>query len=174
MSLFGSLFGKSGRVQQYPTTTPEQQGLQSQILAQLPQLIGQLQTGAKPFDFGPIEQRARTQFREETIPSLAERFTSMGAGGQRSSAFESALGRAGAGLEQGLAGLRADIGLQEGGRQQQNLLSLLGLLGGIGMRPSFESGYSPGQVGILPQITGSGLNVLLGLLGQRLAKRGGI
>jgi hypothetical protein len=75
------------------------------------------------FDFAPIAQQARTQFNQQTIPSIAERFTAMGGGGGRSGAFAQQLGQAGANLETNLAALQSQYGLQ----QQGNLLRMLGL-----------------------------------------------
>jgi hypothetical protein len=49
------------------------------------------------------------QFNEQTVPMLAERFSGQGAGAQRSSAFQQALGSAGAGLQENLAALRAGL-----------------------------------------------------------------
>ena len=65
-------------------------------------------------DFEPLRQQAMTQFNTQTVPSLAERFTSLG-GGQRSSAFQGALGQAGAGLQENLAGMQTLLadGLQK-------------------------------------------------------------
>jgi len=70
----------------------------------------------------PLLNQARTDFYTKTVPSLAESFTSLGgAGGQRSSAFQGALGAAGAGLEQNLAGLQ----YQHDQDQQSQLMKLL-------------------------------------------------
>ena len=51
----------------------------------LNQTLGQLQQPGK-FDFAPIAAQARKGFQEQTIPSIFERFTSMGGSGGRSSA----------------------------------------------------------------------------------------
>jgi len=148
MSLRNMLFGRGGRTEQFEKYTPEQQSALSQILQQA--LTG-LQ--GNQFDFGPIEEQARTDFREQTIPGIAERFTGMGAGGQRSSAFRSALGRAGSGLEQGLAAQKSGYNLQRQGLLQ-NLL-------GTGLSPRFESAYFNRQPGLLES---SLPNVLPGLM----------
>jgi len=119
--------GTPARTEQTPLTTPEQKSVLDKLLSQ----------GAESFaDFGPIEQQARTQFAEETIPGLAERFTSMG-GGQRSSAFQSALGRAGAGLESSLAGLKSQRGAQQLG---------------LGLQPQFQPTRLQREPGLLEQI----------------------
>ena len=85
-----------------------------------------------------IENRARNQFQTQTVPSLAERFTSMGGpgsqGGQRSSAFGAQLGGAGADLESQLAALRSQFGMQ----QTQ-----------MGLTPTFDTMNNPRQPGVL-------------------------
>jgi hypothetical protein len=133
-------------------------GLQNQSIQQA---LSLLQGGKAPgsFDFAPIAQQARTQFQTQTIPGLAERFTAMG-GGQRSSAFQSALGRAGAGFEENLAGLQSKYGLAQQGQNTQ----LLQLLLGMGSQPSYESAYFPGQPGLL-QSAAPALGQLGGLAG---------
>lgn len=143
----GGLFGggSEGQVKQNQRFNPQQQALQQQLL----QLLGPLLQGgigSRPdyTGFAPIEQNARTQFHTQTIPGLAERFTSMGGAGTRgSSDFAGALGSAGAGLEQGLGALRAQYGLQQQGMQQNYLQNLLGL----GFQPSFENYYQKSQPG---------------------------
>lgn len=134
-------FGKEPSVQQISRFTPQQQGLQNQSIQNLMQL---LQSGAgTPGNFAPIAQRARTQFQTQTIPSLAERFTAMG--GQNSSAFQGALGQAGAGLEENLAGLESQYGLQ----QNSQLQNLLQLLGSLGLQQGSENLVHEGQPGAL-------------------------
>jgi len=89
----------------------------------------------KELDFGPIAERARSKFYGETVPTLAERFTSLGGAGQRSSAFQRQLGSAGAKLEEGLAALQAQLdpqyALQKAsyGLQRGELGARLGQLG---------------------------------------------
>ena len=63
----------------------------------------------KELDFGPIEARARRQFAQETLPSIAERFTALTGGGQRAGAFERQKAQAGSELEENLAALRATM-----------------------------------------------------------------
>lgn len=60
-------------------------------------------------NFEPTAARARKAFQEETLPGIAERFTSMTGGGQRSGAFERQKAQAGATLESNLAALRAQV-----------------------------------------------------------------
>jgi len=172
MAFLGGLFGSGpqpSRTEQVPRFTPQQQAMQNQMLSMMGPLMQQMQQPQQKFDFGPVEQQARTQFREQTIPGLAERFTGMGAGGQRSSAFQGALGRAGAGLEENLAGMKSGIGLQQQGMEQQRMQSLLASLLGGGMQPSFESYYTPRtqqSYGILPYLLGGGQQAAMGMLGS--------
>jgi hypothetical protein len=124
--------------------------------------------------FEPIAQQARTQFQTQTIPGLAERFTSLGSGAQRSSAFQGALGQAGAGLEQNLAALGSQYGLQQRGLDQQLLSALLS----TALAPESETLITPGQPGalqelvptlgrLLPLLLGGGLQSLLSFLGGK-------
>lgn len=133
---FGGLFGggSEGGVNQAPRFNPQQQ----QALALL---LGQGSAGLQnPYaGFAPIAQQARNQFNQQTIPSLAERFTSMGNASLSSPAFASQLGQAGAGLEEALAALQSQYGM----KNQQNALSLLAL----GLSPSFENFYQRSQPG---------------------------
>lgn len=121
--------------------TPQQQGLQDQGIQNLLQLLQS--GGGTPGNFAPIAQKAKTQFQTETIPSLAERFTAMG--GQNSSAFQGALGQAGAGLNENLGALESQYGLQQNA-QIQNLMQLLT---GLSSQPSFENVVYQGQPGLL-------------------------
>lgn len=128
--------GSPAYIEQIQRFTPEQQQAMNTILQQvLAQLSGDT------FDFGPIEQRAREQFQQSTIPSLAERFTSLGRGAQSSSGFRQSLGQAGSGLESGLAALRSQYGLQRGALLQ-NLLR-------VGLQPQFEPLYHQRQPGFI-------------------------
>lgn len=148
-----------GQALQFQRFSPEQLQAMEQLRSLGMSGLGALQG----LSFDPIEQRARQQFSKTTIPSLAERFTAMG-GGQRSSAFQSALGEQASDLESQLAALRSQYGLQ----QHQALLPLLQL----GLQPSFETVYSPPGPGFgasfagpLAQGVGASLPLLLGGIG---------
>ena len=154
------LVGAPGQMQYAPLLTPQQQGLQSQNIQNV---LGMLQGGANApsrFDFGPIEAQARRGFETQTIPSLAERFTSLG-GGQRSSAFQGALGQAGSDLEGQLAAMRSGIGLQQQQMDRDYLLNLLR----FALMPQFESQYIPATGGLLGNAAGA--------VGQGLGSLGG-
>ncbi len=150
MAWYDSLAGAPARTEQLQRFNPQQQNALSQLLSQGLQGIQPQNSGA---GFEPIAKQARTQFQEQTVPGLAERFTSMGNGALSSPAFASQLGQAGAGLEQGLAAQQAQYGLQQQGLSQ-NLL-------GLGLTPQFENIYQQRQPGFLESAGGSALQALL-------------
>ncbi len=163
-----SLFKKSPRQQNVSKLSPQQLALQSQAgnLA--------MQGLQNPYEgFEPIEQRARTQFQTSTVPSLAERFTAMGSGGNRSSAFQGAIGQAGAGLESNLAALRSQYGLQNRGLSQQLL--------GQALQPNFDTVFQQQQPGFLESTLGGlsgplsqyGLLESLGMFGNPSNQKSG-
>lgn len=89
------------------------------------------------FEFGPIAEQARKRFKEETIPTLAERFTTITGGGQRSGAFERQKAKAAEGLEKGLAALQAQLEPQYALQKAQYGLqrgALAGQLGQLGLQ----------------------------------------
>jgi hypothetical protein len=131
--LFGG--GKEGGVQQAQIFNPQQQQILQFLLQQGQQGLQNPSAG-----FAPIAQQARSQFNQQTVPSLAERFTSMGQNSLGSPAFASQLGQAGSGLEEALAALQSQYGMQN----QQNALQMLAL----GMSPGFENFYQGSQPGL--------------------------
>lgn len=148
-SLKNMMMGTPSETRQIPRYNQEQQGAFSQLLSR----------GLAGSDFGGIEQQARKQFSEGTVPSLAERFTSMGipggtGGGQRSSAFQSSLGRAGSDLESQLAGLKSQYGMQQLG---------------MGLTPQFDTSYFQHQPGMLEHGAESAMNQIMPLLMRMLA-----
>ncbi len=166
----GGLFGKKEKMSQLPTMNQGQLGLLGQLLGGL----GGGDVGGGPLGSGmgylqqmlsgsPESAEAFTapymrHFREHTVPSLAERFSALGSGSQSSGAFVSALGQAGAGLEEQLAAVRGQ--LQHGAMGQ-----LGGLLGyGLGAKP-FENIFRPATSGFLGSLApgiGQGLGMSLG------------
>jgi hypothetical protein len=121
------LFGTPERYEQEQLYTPEQQSV-------LDMLLGQ---GAQNADFGGIENREVSRFNKETIPSIAERFTSMGAGGQRSSSFQGALGGAASDLGERLGSLRSQYGLQQLGQ---------------GLKQRYQTNFRPRESGFLEKV----------------------
>lgn len=151
------LTGTPAQTKQFQRFTPQQQQLQQQSINQLMSLLGPM--AKQRFDFAPIAQQARTQFQQQTIPSIAERFTAMGGGALSSPAFASQLGQAGAGLEESLAALQSQYGFKEQALRQNLLQTLLAL----GMQPAFETAYQPASPGFAQQFA-SGLGSAAGLL----------
>lgn len=141
----GGLWGKKERTDQVPMFSPEIMALKNQMG---PQIWQQIMGGQ--FDFDPIEQLTRRGFQSKTMPSIMNRFN-MG-NNLNSSAQMGALGEAGAGLDQQLAGMRQDYGLQ----RQRLLASLMP----SAMSPSFENVGRPRQQGGMEQ----GMNALLQML----------
>lgn len=163
MSSFSDFFfGKPEQVQQLQNFSPEQQQILNQLLGgaggQLPQMFEYLQKilSQDPELMAQFETPTLRAFNEQTIPSIAERFSGMGA--QRSSAFGQQLGQAGERLQEGLAANRANLGgqainqlqsLLNGGLTQQftNVLrpqtqgALGGILGGLGQGLGMGLGY---------------------------------
>jgi len=116
--------GYSPGVSQLQRFTPQQQAAQNQIL----------QYALQNLNPQAAENQATKQFYSEVVPTLAERFSGMGAGGQASSDFRGAISAAGLELPERIQALR-----------HQSALALLG----HGLQPSFESIYQPGEQGIL-------------------------
>jgi len=150
--------GSPEAIERTPRFDPQRMAGFDQILQQA--LSGLSQGGG---GFGPIEQRETQRFQQETVPGIAERFTSMGAGAQGSSGFAEALGGAGAQLGTGLGALRSQ---HELGRQSQ-LMSLLGM----GLTPQEEITHfqqEPGFLGTagsgLAQGLGYGIPIALGAM----------
>ena len=152
------LFGKGEKTDQFQKYTPQQQDIFSQLLGgaggQLPQAFEFLSSilSQNPEAIAKFEAPTRRAFEEQTIPSIAERFT--GAGAQKSSAFGQQLGKAGESLEEGLAAQRGNMSFQA-------LSQLMGLLG-TGLTPQFENVFRSGTGGALGNLAGSAGN--LGLL----------
>ena len=132
---------------------PQQQQALMQLLSQ-----GQAGLQNPTAGFQPIEDYARSKFQRESIPGLAERFTSLGGSDTRgSSDFAGMLGGAQSEFDQGLAALRAQYG-QQG---QQNALQLLQ----TGLQPQTDQMYMGEQQGIGDQIAEMGGNALGTYLG---------
>jgi hypothetical protein len=122
--------GEEGNALFFNRFNPQQQQLMA-ILGQL----GQQGLQGNNFSFGPIEQQARQGFAQQTVPSIAERFSGLGA--QKSSAFGQQLGQAGAGLESDLAAQKQLYNM--------NLSGLFQNLASLGLTPQYESIFSPKQ-----------------------------
>lgn len=117
------------------TLDPQQKAAFEQLLGMLSGGRG-LQLGqnyledilsGSPEAFEKFEAPYKRQFQEEIIPGIAERFSGAGAGAQSSSAFQQALGGAGADLSERLASLREGLRLQASSRPFDQLSQLLGM-----------------------------------------------
>lgn len=148
------LWGKQGGAEQVQNFTPQQQGIM-----QLLQMLGLQGLQDPSAGFEPIENQARTQFSQQTVPSIAERFTSMGNNALSSPSFAAQLGQAGAGLEGDLASQRAQFG-------QQNIQQLLQMLQ-MGLQPQFENIYRPREAGAAENLGKAALGNIGGLWDMR-------
>jgi hypothetical protein len=125
------------------TNTPQQQQILQLLSSLLPQGLQGLNIPGQGSSFDAIENRARTNFSKNAIPSLANRFAGIGNSGSALSSpdFLSALSGSQAELEEALAALRSQHGIQEQGLQSNNIFNLLT----AGLRPQFDYGIAPGQ-----------------------------
>jgi hypothetical protein len=137
------LVGKPGTFQRQERFSPQQGQLQNQAIAQTLQLLQSL--GQQQPSFQGIRDLAEKRYQEKTIPSIAERFTRMGA--QGSSAFGQELGQSGADLNAQLAALESQHGLQSRGQDMNLLSTLLGL----DMANPYETFYEEPSSGFLQQ-----------------------
>lgn len=140
--LFGGSRDRSSRdpntpkgYDRFSTLDPQQQ----QIYQMLTQMLGsggnfqqaqdyqsQLLSG-DPAAYEKFEAPYKRQFNEQIVPGLAERFSGMGAGAQSSSAFQQALGGAGADLSERIASMREGLRYQASSQPFEQLMRLLGL-----------------------------------------------
>jgi hypothetical protein len=136
----GNFFtGHPASAQQFSTITPMQGQVKGAAGNQALRLLQQL--GGGQFGQSPIAQQAVNRFNTQTVPGLAERFTSLGQGSQRSSAFQGALGEAGSELQGGLAAL-----------EQQNAMQLLPQLFQSSLMPEFENAITQADTGLFGKI----------------------
>lgn len=143
--------GTPESVEQYSTVSPQQQSILEFL-----QLLGAYGLGNPYEEFQPIAEQAQNEFNQQVVPSLAERFTSVGKGAISSPAFASQLGQAGAGLQQNLAALRSDYGMQNRNQALQMLQ--------LGLNPYTENIYRPAQPGLFKQAASAAAQALPALL----------
>lgn len=154
-ALLGGLSGmtaKRGRWSQQPTMTPQQQGR-----AEFAGQTGMQQIQNPYQGFQPIAQNVIGQYNRQVVPSLAERFSSMGSNALSSPAFGSELQGAGTDLQERLAAMQAQYGLQQQDLGQR--------LMGMGQSPQFENQYTAGGPSGFSNLFG-GLSQGLGSLGM--------
>lgn len=156
-----ALFSTPQTTQQIPLGFTPQQSSALQNLLQTG--MGGLQNLAGSIgqdQFSPIAQEATRRFEQETVPGLAERFTSLGGGARQSSGFQQTVGQAGAGLQSQLAALQSQMGMQQRGQDIGLLQNLLGL----GLTPQYQTQVIPAQRGELSQFGGQLGSTILRLL----------
>ena len=125
--LLSDIFKKKPKIRQINTRSPEQIARSSQFGQ-----MGMDQYKDPYSGFEPIKQQAQNNFYSNTVPTIAERFSSLGSGGsQNSSAFAGQLGAAGVDLNSELAALQS----QHGFRNRDQALQLLGM----SQEPNFEN-----------------------------------
>jgi len=137
-SISDFFMGSPRRAEQLPRYSPETSAIFSQLLQQGMKGLQNPQAG-----FDPIENKARSDFQQKTLPSLLERFTGTG-GALSSPILGSQIGAAGAGLEESLAAMRAQFG-------QQNMSNLMQLLG-LGLTPQFDWMELAAEPGLFQQM----------------------
>ena len=136
-------FGKEGRAQSFSNlSSPQQQMLNSLLQslgAPLSQAFGNMNQmlSGSPEAFQAFERPAMRQFQEQILPMISEGFGGIGAGS--SSGAQQTFARAGERLSEGLAAQR--------GTMQQNIIQQLLAALGIGMNPTNETLFMPGQPG---------------------------
>jgi hypothetical protein len=146
-NLSNTVFGTNKTMRQAPIYNQPQQNAFNSVLGM--GLEG-LQNPYKGFE--GIENRARSQFQNSTIPSIAERFTSMGNNSLSSPNFAQQLGQSAGDFESQLAALRSQYG-------QQNISQFMNMLG-VGLTPQnnyYEEAGQPGLLGQIAPYIGKGL-----------------
>jgi hypothetical protein len=118
---------------------------QRALIDALTKLSGQHAQSTYPYQmedasegFAPMEQQARTGFNQQMVPGLAEAFTKMGLGAQRSSAFPLAMGQIYGDFESDLAAQQGKYQQQRQGQQQ----GFMNLLQGGAMQKPYEPVYN--------------------------------
>lgn len=155
MALNTFLFGNEGRIEKTPRFRPSQESMFNQ-LGQMG-MQGLQQT---PLDFAPIEQREVSRYKQQTIPTIMERFASR-PGNLGSSAMQGALAQGAGDLGERLAALRSNYNLQA----RNQLMNMLGM----SLTPQDELVFQPGSSGFLGQAApgvAQGLGSLLPTLGK--------
>lgn len=135
----GYLFGTPSGYRQLDLYNPYQ-------LQQMQNLLGQgMNQYANPTQgFEPIAQAAQSRFKNETLPDIMQRFNAMGSNMLSSPALGSQLASAGSQLQENLAAMQSQYGLNN----QQNALQALQL----GMTRPFDTVKEEGTQGAFQQI----------------------
>jgi hypothetical protein len=151
-------FAHRGKMKQIPTMSQGPIGGSDWA-----RMLGQQQVQNPYQGFEPIAKRAQTMFQQQTVPGLAERFSSFGDGNALSSpAFAAQLHGAGVDLSDNLAAIMAQYGLHQQELGQH--------LFGQGMTPQFENYYQEPGPSFLSALF-SGLGGSMSKAGSGMAKQ---
>jgi hypothetical protein len=172
-----AFFGSPAQIKQVSGLSPGQTGLHQQLLDALSGRGGGAFGGMADYyrdllggnqTYDAMAAPEMRQFREETVPGLAEQFAGLGAGGSFGSSFKSAQAQAGASLAERLAALRAQL-------RQQGAQGMMGM-GQQSLSPFMQNVMIPRSPGLLEGLLGLGGQAAgafggqaLGGLGQGLA-----
>lgn len=161
------LFGKNEKIQNISNQNPQQQQLWQQMMegmgggggyGDIANYYKQLMAG-DPASEKAFSDPMMRQFREETVPGLAEQFAGMGSGGgMGSSGFRNSAVNAGADLQERLSSMRANL-------RQQGAQGLSGMYQQM-MQPTMTPTFRPatgGLVGGMAQGIGQGLGSAAGM-----------
>jgi len=159
MAILDALKNTPASSMQLSRLNPAQQNLQDLVGTKVTALLNQPQ---QQFSFQPYADLAQKNFQRQTIPSIAERFASLrGNGTQGGSATLPAFANAGADLQERLAVLGQQFGMQQQGQDRSYLLNLLSQ----GLQPNQENFVTPEQPGFgiigaqaAPQLAGKALD----------------
>jgi hypothetical protein len=115
-------FSGGGTKEGFQKLPPPYNKRQENILSMIEKKYGQIAPEALDYIRNLIDQNPEAlqafiepyqrEFSEEIVPGLAERFTGLGAGAQKSSAFAQALSSAGGKLQSDLANLKASLSMK--------------------------------------------------------------
>ena len=160
------LFGKGEKSGQFQQFTPQQQGLQQQVIggtqSGLPDLFQYLTQilSNDPELMKQFQAPSLRMFEEQIKPGIAERFSAMGA--QDSSAFAESLGEAGKSLAESLAAQQAQL-KSNAGTQLQQMLS-------PSLQSSFENYFRPATKGLVRGVSEAGAQAAGTALGIKWGK----
>lgn len=138
--------GYSPAMMQYSPYESRQRQMMNQIgQAGLQGLLGGRMPGGTSFE--PIKQAYEQNYRQNVMPSIAERFAGLGGeGAAGSSGFKASMLGAENQLQTQLAGMQSQY--------QAQMLPLLMQMLGVGLQPQNEQQFLPGQSGVLENFGG--------------------
>jgi len=140
-------FGKDEVIHVLNNLNPQQQEVSSQLGSSGLDLLQNPYQG-----FENIEKGALSNFHQDIVPALLERFSASGSNSSSSPVIQSQLSSAGANLAERLAGFKEQFAQQNRGQALQQLQ--------LSLNPQKEFLHSPGTTGILggaAQAAGQGL-----------------